>query len=69
MAAFAACTDDYTDWATPQANEPEDPQTVEVTVGEVEPIDFATLVTTNDSVQIFAYRVQGSVLEGRVFGR
>ena len=50
MAAFAACTDDYTDWATPQANEPEDPQTVEVTVGEVEPIDFATLVTTNDSV-------------------
>lgn len=58
MAAFAACTDDYTDWATPQANEPEDPQTVEVTVGEVEPIDFATLVTTNDSVQIFAPAVK-----------
>ena len=52
MAAFAACTEDYKDWANPQVNGPEDPQTIEVTVQSVNPIDYATLET--DSVQVFS---------------
>lgn len=52
LAACAACTDDYTDWADPQSNAAEDAQTVALEVVAVDPIDLAEVTT--DSVQIFA---------------
>lgn len=51
IAALASCTDDYTDWATPQQNAEEDAQTVNVTIGQAPAIDFATL--TDDQVRLF----------------
>lgn len=51
VAAFTACTDDYTDWADPQSNAAEDAQTVTLEVAPVDAIDLAEVTT--DSVQIF----------------
>ncbi len=51
VSAFTACTEDYTDWGAPQANEPEAPVEASFAVEEVAPIDLAQL--TGESVQIF----------------
>lgn len=48
---MVACTDDYTDWAAPQHNDPETPQSVSFSAAAVSAIDFATL--TDDSVAVF----------------
>lgn len=51
--ALAACTDDYTDWASPQANEAE--QAVSFGDGSVSPvalIDFATLPADQATVKV-----------------
>lgn len=57
----ASCTDDYTDWANPQQNEQEEPQTVSLSVSAASAIDFATLTT--DRVQLFTPTVTASVPE------
>lgn len=49
--SLVACTDDYTDWAAPQQNDPEAAQSVSFTVTAVSSIDFANVTT--DSVAIF----------------
>ena len=41
--AFAACTDDYTDWAAPQQNEPEAAKNITFSAAAGNPVDFATL--------------------------
>ena len=58
VAALASCTEDYTDWAQPQHNDPEAAQTIEVNVGGAPDVDFATL--TADSVQLFVPTVTSS---------
>lgn len=58
VAALASCTEDYTDWAQPQYNDPEAAQTIEVSVGGAPDVDFATL--TADSVQLFVPIVTSS---------
>ncbi len=58
VAALASCTEDYTDWAQPQHNDPEAAQTVEVQVGGAPDVDYATL--TADSVQLFVPTVAAS---------
>lgn len=60
VAALASCTDDYTDWAQPQHNDPDSTaaQTVEVSVGAAPDVDYATL--TADSVQLFVPTVATS---------
>lgn len=60
VAALASCTEDYTDWAQPQHNDPDSTaaQTVEVSVGAAPDVDYATL--TADSVQLFVPTVAAS---------
>ena len=48
---MVACTDDYTDWAAPQHNDPEAPQSVSFSAAAAPAVDFATLA--DDSVAIF----------------
>ncbi|MGL4851304.1 MAG: DUF5115 domain-containing protein [Phocaeicola sp.] len=48
--AMVACTDDYTDWAAPQATEPEAAQNVSVTVSEQPVINFAEVTTEQVSL-------------------
>ncbi len=48
---MAGCSEDYTDWADPQSNDPEDAKTVTLTVSPAAAIDFANVTT--DSVQLF----------------
>lgn len=50
IATMASCSDDYTDWASPQTNPEEGAKTVEMTVAPVGDIDLAT---DADSVQLF----------------
>lgn len=52
-ASFTACDDDYTDWADPMANGPEEPKAVAMTVNPVNPIDFATLSEGQTHVCLF----------------
>ena len=52
---MVACTDDYTDWAAPQANGPEEAKSVSVSVSPASAIDFAS--TTAESVAIFSASV------------
>ena len=49
---MVACTDDYTDWAAPQENGPEDAKSVSVSVSAASAIDFAT--STVENVTIFS---------------
>ncbi len=55
--AFAACTDDYTDWAAPQQNEPEAAKNITFSAAAGNPVDFATL--TDESVVLFTPTVDG----------
>lgn len=48
---MVACTDDYTDWAAPQHNDPEDAKSVALSVAATPAIDFANVTT--DSVAVF----------------
>lgn len=50
--SLVACTDDYTDWAAPQHNDPESAQNVSFTVAAVSPIDFA--IVAADKVAVFS---------------
>lgn len=50
--SLVACTDDYTDWAAPQHNDPEASQSVSFTASAAPAINFADVTT--DSVAIFA---------------
>lgn len=52
-ASFTACDDDYTDWADPMGNGPEDPKAVAMAVNEVAPIDFAKLAEGQTHVRLF----------------
>lgn len=47
---MVACTDDYTDWAAPQATEPDAAQSIAVTVTEQPVIDLATVTTEQVSI-------------------
>ncbi len=49
--SMVACTDDYTDWADPQQNAPEEAQSVAFAASPAAAIDFATVET--ESVQLF----------------
>jgi len=49
---MVACTDDYTDWAAPQENGPEEAKSVSVSVSPASAIDFAT--STAENVAIFS---------------
>lgn len=51
VASLAACSDDYTDWADPQANGAEGTKTASLTVSGVDQIDLAAVTT--DSIKIF----------------
>ena len=51
IAVMASCSDDYTDWASPQTNPEEKAKTVEMSVGAVPDIDLGEIVA--DSVQLF----------------
>lgn len=48
--SLVACTDDYTDWAAPQQNDPETAQNVSFTVTAVSSIDFANVTTEQVAV-------------------
>jgi len=48
---MAACSDDYTDWATPQGYSQDDVYNVSLSVNSASAIDFANV--TADSVQLF----------------
>ena len=50
IAAMASCTDDYTDWAEPKTNAPEEAKTVGLNIAAANDIDIAT---AGDSVQLF----------------
>jgi hypothetical protein len=52
---MVACTDDYTDWAAPQQNGPEEAKSVSVSVSPAPAIDFAT--STAENVAIFSANV------------
>ena len=49
---LVACTDDYTDWAAPQENGPEEAKSVSVSGSPASAIDFAT--STAENVAIFS---------------
>lgn len=49
--AMVACTDDYTDWASPIQNQEEAAKSVSVSVTSVPTIDFKTV--TGETVKIF----------------
>ena len=51
--SMVACTDDYTDWGTPQQNDPEAIKSASLTVTAAETIDFATLTDDDEYVTIF----------------
>ena len=52
---MVACTDDYTDWAAPQENGPEEAKSVSVSVSPASAIDFAS--NTSENVAIFSASV------------
>lgn len=52
-AAFTACDDDYTDWADPMANGPEEPKAAAMEVNDMDPIDFAALPESQTHVKLF----------------
>lgn len=54
----ASCTDDYTDWATPQTNPEEEAKTVTVETAAAADVDFAT--AEGDKVQLFVPTVTAS---------
>jgi hypothetical protein len=47
---MVACTDDYTDWAAPQTNGPEEAKSVSLSVSPASAIDFATEVPENVAI-------------------
>lgn len=47
----SSCSDDFTDWLSPQHNDPEAARTAALAVTGVDPIDLATVTT--DSVKLF----------------
>ena len=51
MAAMASCTDDYTDWASPQVNPEEAAQNVSLTVANAPAVNYDGL--TAETVQLF----------------
>lgn len=53
--SLVACTDDYTDWAAPQQNDPEEAKSVSVSVSAASAIDYANV--TAETVQIFSTSV------------
>ncbi len=57
-ASMVACTEDYTDWAPAQQNDPEEPKTVVFTVAPAEAIDIAT--AGEGSVQLFVPTVEAA---------
>ncbi len=58
---LASCSDDYTDWASPMANGPEDAKTVTLAVSQAADINYEGL--TDETVQLFVPVVE-SVDEG-----
>lgn len=53
LATFTACTDDYTDWSSPQANAQEDAVTFgDGSVSSVSLIDFANITDDQTTVQV-----------------
>ena len=48
---MASCTDDYTDWAQPIANGPEEPISVDIAASPSSPIDFSTY--TEETFKLF----------------
>ena len=66
--SMVACTDDYTDWGTPQQNDPEAIKSASLTVTAAETIDFATLTDDDEYVTIFtspaATADEGAKVEG-----
>ena len=58
-----SCTEDYTDWGTPQSNAANDPQTFEMMVEPtLRSIDFATY--TEETVQLFTTNVGEGQTDG-----
>lgn len=53
---LTACTEDFTDWSSPQHNNPEDAKTIAINVANVGAINFAQLDGV-DSVKIFTSNV------------
>ena len=49
---MVACTDDYTDWAAPQENGPEEAKSVSISVSPASAIDFTT--STAENIAIFS---------------
>ena len=54
---MASCTEDYTDWAQPAPNTPEEPISVGISVSPASAVDFATY--TGETVQLFNASVTG----------
>ena len=55
---MASCTEDYTDWAQPITNGPEEPFSVGISVSPASAIDFATVAS--ETVQLFNASVTGA---------
>ena len=53
LALFAACTDDYTDWAQPQSNAEVPAKTVEWTVAAAQQATFVLDEVTGETVKLF----------------
>lgn len=54
MFCLASCSDDYTDWANPLTNDPENAKTIALAVTEAAPIDFANIENVDETtVQLF----------------
>ena len=54
---MASCTEDYTDWAAPITNSPEEPLGIGITASPAAAVDFATY--TAEKVQLFTAAVTG----------
>ena len=54
---MASCTEDYTDWAQPAPNTPEEPISVGISVSPASAVDFATYI--GETVQLFNASVTG----------
>ena len=72
---MVACTDDYTDWAAPQANGPEEAKSVSLSVSPASAIDFSTevpekvtifsaSVTAEEGAKVTGYKVTLTPAEG-----
>ncbi len=65
LTAVASCTDDYTDWAQPQANPQQDAVTFgDGSVAPVGVIDFANIPETQEMVQVCTITAPSASVEG-----